>query len=649
MNIICNKTNCTLNNVEELTTGAGNVFELAFEFDSAWDDLNKTVIFRTKHRKMSVALDETSKCMIPWEMLEYPAELSLGVYGTDSTGDIKLPTVWTSIGEIKLGAVPGEMGGEPTKTVFDEMLKLSNDTKAIAESVRNDADNGVFNGGSAYETALRNGFTGSEAEWLLSLKGEKGEAGEKGDKGEKGDTGDVGAPGAKGDTGAQGEKGDKGDAGGAAKIEVSESGTFITTEDSSNENMVGLIVYGKSLQKKLSGKNLYDAEGKFPEASVTNGVYSESSTYFSNAATFYFTAEHIGKAFTFSVTARHEGNAAYMRLQSVLGGETVSSENIAAGDDYKTVFVTAVPRSIDDCVKIAFGEGASMVYIKEIMLESGTELTEYEPYCGGKPSPSVDYPQAIECVPKNTKVWVCGKNMLKYPYVDTTKTENGITFTDLEDGTVKINGTASAETSPEFCLESDIFVKAGTYSASLSGENSNIELLISNAEGEYLPLNFTLESDAKLDIVIRVAKGAVISNFIAKCQLERGVAVTEYEKYSGIELSAPRDLYGGDIWYPITGDVKRCVAVLGRYVGQSVTTEYISTTGGLDNGAKVVYKLTAPITTSYGIDVTKSYVTHKPITNVFSNGNAEMELQYIADTKLYIDRKIAEAVGAMRV
>ena len=109
-----------------------------------------------------------------------------------------------------------------------------------------------YDGKSAYYVAKANGFAGSEAEWLASLKGDKGEAltfddlteeqkaqlkgdkgeafryedftpeqvsalkGPKGDtgaQGDKGDNGDTGAQGPKGDTGAQGAKGDKGDKG----------------------------------------------------------------------------------------------------------------------------------------------------------------------------------------------------------------------------------------------------------------------------------------------------------------------------------------------------------------------------------------------------------------------------------------------------
>ena len=46
---------------------------------------------------------------------------------------------------------------------------------------------------SAYEIALKNGFVGTEQEWLDSLVGEKGEKGDTGQKGETGNPGEDGA------------------------------------------------------------------------------------------------------------------------------------------------------------------------------------------------------------------------------------------------------------------------------------------------------------------------------------------------------------------------------------------------------------------------------------------------------------------------
>ena len=101
-------------------------------------------------------------------------------------------------------------------------------------------------GKSAYEVAVENGFSGTEEEWLASLKGATGapgadgrdgedgktpyvgdngnwfvgsddtgkpSRGAKGEKGEKGDTGAQGIQGEQGIQGVQGEKGEKGDTG----------------------------------------------------------------------------------------------------------------------------------------------------------------------------------------------------------------------------------------------------------------------------------------------------------------------------------------------------------------------------------------------------------------------------------------------------
>jgi len=74
-------------------------------------------------------------------------------------------------------------------------------------------------GKSAYETALDNGFVGTEEEWLASMKGETGEQGIPGDQGIQGEQGEQGIqgipglPGPPGEQGEQGEQGPQGEAG----------------------------------------------------------------------------------------------------------------------------------------------------------------------------------------------------------------------------------------------------------------------------------------------------------------------------------------------------------------------------------------------------------------------------------------------------
>ena len=60
---------------------------------------------------------------------------------------------------------------------------------------------------SAYAIALKHGFSGSEQEWLSSLRGADGQNGKDGAVGPQGETGPQGEPGPQGERGPQGEPG----------------------------------------------------------------------------------------------------------------------------------------------------------------------------------------------------------------------------------------------------------------------------------------------------------------------------------------------------------------------------------------------------------------------------------------------------------
>ncbi len=75
-----------------------------------------------------------------------------------------------------------------------------------------------------------------------------------------------------------------------------------------------------------------------------------------------------------------------------------------------------------------------------------------------------------------------------------------------------------------------------------------------------------------------------------------------------MKMVTPCDLYGGDIWFPMTGKVERHSGRIASYNGEAVPAGYTSTTGGLDTGAEVVYLLTNPVTETY--DPQPVYVPH---------------------------------------
>lgn len=78
---------------------------------------------------------------------------------------------------------------------------------AATNAVKQAKEAGTFDGQSAYALAVQLGFTGSEADWIASLKGAKGDKGATGPQGPKGATGATGPQGTQGPTGATGARG----------------------------------------------------------------------------------------------------------------------------------------------------------------------------------------------------------------------------------------------------------------------------------------------------------------------------------------------------------------------------------------------------------------------------------------------------------
>lgn len=130
----------------------------------------------------------------------------------------------------------------PTPSVVEQIMNAANAAKEdaekaansakkaedVADSIRNDADEGKFNGEDGYSPSAN--VTQIENGAVISIRDKTGEStatiynGKDGAKGDKGDTGD------KGNTGAKGDKGDKGFSPTAAVTQL-ENGAEITITD----------------------------------------------------------------------------------------------------------------------------------------------------------------------------------------------------------------------------------------------------------------------------------------------------------------------------------------------------------------------------------------------------------------------------------
>lgn len=204
---------------EMVTSGSVNVYLVQFAFSTDWDGLDKTAVFRAGDTKISVVLDATNQCQIPWEVLENRNRpLEAGVYGTKN-GTVVLPTIWATLGTIKEGASPGENTQPPTPDVYSQILAAASKAEQIAQSVRDDADSGAFDGPPGASP-----YIGENGNWWIGDKdtgvysgGEAPEIGSNGNWYIGGKDTGVSATGPAGKDGAPGPAGEPGPPGPAGK------------------------------------------------------------------------------------------------------------------------------------------------------------------------------------------------------------------------------------------------------------------------------------------------------------------------------------------------------------------------------------------------------------------------------------------------
>lgn len=324
--------------------------------------------------------------------------------------------------------------------------------------------------------------------------------------------------------------------------------------DSGKGKIQDMFLYGKSEQVQYKGKNLWD---NFKILSKGN-VEQKNGTYIATTNTMQVDVEldstgarplllKANNTYTFSFkTTVSISKRKYVCLKYT-NGET---NNIPFWNKNNVNFVPE-----KDVEKIGFVLYNSVVGDKayDFQLENGSEVTPYEPYTGGIPSPNPDYPQEIKAV-VNPKVIVMGKNLLKV--TAQTKTINGVTFTVNEDGTVKVNGTATALTS--FSLTSgsveNTFVGKKVVGCPSGGSTESYTLAIAyyNSDKQLQTEEFETYSNSiiikdyvRMSPNIRIQSGATVNNLIFKPMLTADTTATydDYEPYTEQSATFPYTLY----------------------------------------------------------------------------------------------------------
>ena len=174
-----------------------------FVFDGAWKVLHKVVQFTQCEETYNLVLGtEGTTCLLPAEL--HPGAVKMSLFGYDAESDTTLRATTVPVtlhirpsGFVEDGTTPIP----PTPDLYTQLLKKLSEMQTGA--------NGK-DGRSAYEIAIENGFVGTVAEWLESLKGRDGKDGLPGKDGKDGADGLPGKDGTNGKDGKDGRDGKDG-------------------------------------------------------------------------------------------------------------------------------------------------------------------------------------------------------------------------------------------------------------------------------------------------------------------------------------------------------------------------------------------------------------------------------------------------------
>lgn len=318
--------------------------------------------------------------------------------------------------------------------------------------------------------------------------------------------------------------------------------------DSDNGKIMDMMLYGKSEQKQYSGKNLLNAT---LQTTTQNGVTCTANgdgTYTLNGTATNNCYFKVGMLLFKSA-----------KKYKVIGCPTGGSEktyylgydkspwysDIGTGQSF--TFNGDADEQISSTIGIKSSTVCNNLLFKPMVT---TDLTatydDFEPYTGGQPSPSPDYPQEIKSV-VNPTVKVVGKNLLNTTLQTTT--QSGVTFTANGDGTYTLNGIAKAlidvSLSKNFHIENGKMYRITGWVKNVSGSIYLVNGKDSAGDtGDGVTFTYIDATNDSKVIHIQIPKGAIINNVIIKPMICTDASATydDFEPYHEQTVTLPYTL-----------------------------------------------------------------------------------------------------------
>ena len=524
-------------------------------------------------------LDDNNECTVPWEVLQQPGKVEVSAF----CGDLHTANIAVVPVE-KTGYKSGETPKDPTPDVYDQLAKMVQEAVDTANSVREDADAGVFDG-------------------------------EQGPDGPKGDTG-LGVP-----SPAQSDAGKvptvKPDGTGyqlagpyaplSAAIRPTASGNPVNITDSVEWPLQGLKVYGKSSQVTTTGAQLFDTKS-FTEKNAEyyklceDGGVIQIQTDNRGIGTLPISQELAAGTYTASINTAN-GSGAFQIVKSGVEIGFVSSDR---------AFTFALEAPAQMSFKVLVSVPAYP------MLVSGSTAKPWEPYTGGKPSPSPEYPQPIVSAGDDGSIALTVSNGASLSQSMTISTPNGLpgipvdsggNYTDVSGQQWKCNiidGNQNVRNTETIIVDGNSTIE-------------NIDTTLADTTRFTVPLTHTGKVSTYLSICSH-AKYKII--WIAN---ETGFYVDK----SNIIFRFPKNLIGE--------------------TAESIKA-WLSMQANNGTPLQMCYQLAKPIKTPLSEEEIAAYRalhTYDGVTVVSTPEDVtDIEVRYVANGEKYIDRKISEAIAS---
>lgn len=460
----------------------------------------------------------------------------------------------------------------------------------------------------------------------------------------------------------------------------------IVVSDAFEAPLCGLTIYGRSEQVTTTGAQLFepisnklnldgftitfDENG---EKIVVSGT-PESSQGFQISKPIQMQA---GEKYVLTLDEVHQFENTWLRSSNGVDFGWL-------GKNTNNMVIITVPDSITertDCVMYASvlnGEAYNFT-MNHLMLNAGEIPLPWEPYTGGKPSPSPDYPQEIVSAGDDGSIGVevHGKNILggRYYYANYS---NGVLFVskDRKDEEVKFPYTPEYES---FGVCKVIKCKKGkTYVISVTNPNKNATIGMAeyeNIENAFVYTNnvgFVKMSNKTKQLYTAKSDGILVCGIAGtwtdgkttthECtesellQVEEASESTSYEPYhepQSMSVTTPNGLPGipvssGGNYTDENGQQWICDEVdLGRgvYVQRVDKGAFDATKALTEQSVILATPIEKPLTTAE-IAAYKALTTYGPTTVVETTNGAGLKLSYQQDVNIVI-KQLQDALASI--